>query len=147
MSSDGMPVEHCAARQLSVLVVEDDPDTGESLAELLGLSGYAVAVTRCGEDAVRCAGGADVIFLDLRLPGIDGCEVARRIRSMESPKRPFLVAVTGRAKDEDFRRSREAGIDLHLVKPVEPAVLLGLLARIVAGAGGPAAAPQSSGCG
>ena len=147
MSSDGTSVEHANPRRLSVLVVEDDPDTGDSLAELLKLSGHEVVVTRCGEDAVpAAAAGVDVIFLDLRLPGIDGCEVARQVCSMGSPKRPLLVAVTGRGADEDFRRSREAGIDLHLIKPVEPSLLLALLSRIAAGTPGPAA-PQSSGCG
>lgn len=121
-------------RPLSVLVVDDDPDTGDTLAELLQLSGYATTVARSGEEAKHQLDGADVIFLDLRLPGIDGCELARCVRARNGSKRPLLVAVTGYGRAEDVRRTAEAGVDLHLVKPVHPAELLGLLARYARGA-------------
>ena len=116
-------------RPLSVLVVDDDPDTGDTLAELLRHYGYATAVARSGEEAQGQLDGADVVFLDLRLPGIDGCELARWVHARNAPKRPLLVAVTGYGRAEDVRRTAEAGVDLHLVKPVHPAELLGLLDR------------------
>lgn len=117
-------------RPLSVLVVEDEEDSAESLAELIRMSGHLAGVARTGAEALRCAADApDVVLLDMRLPDMDGCEVARTIGAATAPKRPFLVAVTGRGTDDDFRRSEDAGIDLHLIKPVEPAALLALLAR------------------
>lgn len=128
---DSAPV---APRPLSILVVDDEPDTGDTLAELLQMSGYAVAVARSGEEATRRLDGADVIFLDLRLPDIDGCELARCVRARNAPKRPLLVAVTGYGRAEDVRRTADAGVDYHLIKPVAPAELLGLLDRYARGA-------------
>jgi CheY-like chemotaxis protein len=73
-----------------------------------------------------------VVLLDIGLPGMVGYQVARRVREEivpTIPKAPLLIAVTGRDGEADRRRSEEAGIDLHLVKPVDPAALLGLLER------------------
>jgi CheY-like chemotaxis protein len=118
---------------LVVLVVDDSADTAESLAELLGLQGHRVSVAFDGASALRCAADQppDVVLLDLRMPGLDGCQVAKAIREqcVGRGKRPFLVAVTGCGTDEDRTRSREAGFDLHLVKPVDPAMLTGLMER------------------
>src|SRR5215204_1706466 len=112
--------------RLSVLVVEDDPVTLDAMNQLLTLSGYAVAVAATGEEALRLveASPPDVVFVDLQLPGIDGFEVASRLRSAPAPKRPLVVAVTGHDGPEYRQRSAEAGIDLHLVKPVTPVNLL-----------------------
>ena len=71
----------------------------------------------------------DVVFLDLALPGMDGWEVARRLQEPTWDKKPFLIALTGFGGEEDHRRSLEAGIDLHLVKPVDPDFLEQLLER------------------
>jgi len=71
----------------------------------------------------------DVVLLDLALPGMDGWEVAKRLRGRTWEKKPFLIALTGYGGEEDRRRSLEAGIDLHLVKPVEPDFLRRVLER------------------
>jgi two-component system CheB/CheR fusion protein len=122
-----------AANALNVLVVEDDPDAAESLRHLLVLYGHRAAVARDGPAAVALAAQfrPDVVFLDLGLPGgMDGLEVARRIGVRpDDGKAPLLVAVTGRDREDDRRRSELAGIHLHMVKPADPEVLRDLLAR------------------
>jgi CheY-like chemotaxis protein len=118
---------------LAVLVVDDDPDTATSLAELLSLHGHAVRAALDGEEALRMVGEfpPDVVLLDIRMPNLDGCGVARRIRERceLARKRPLLIAITGGGSQSDRERTAAAGFDLHLVKPVEPAVLVGLLER------------------
>ena len=69
-----------------------------------------------------------MVFLDIGMPGMDGYEVARRLRQQPGPEQPVLVAVTGWGQQEDRRRTAEAGFDHHLVKPVEPKALDDLLA-------------------
>jgi CheY-like chemotaxis protein len=121
--------------ELRVLVVEDDADTASSLAILLTLDGYEARVTGDGRTALRLARAwpPDVVLLDLVLPGgLDGYELARRLTDLPAPKRPLLIAVTGLGQDADRRRSAEAGIDLHLLKPVDPAWLQRLLRRFQA---------------
>src|SRR6185312_16444520 len=100
----------------------------QSTAELLTLCGHVVRVTGCGEDALRDAAARppDVVLLDIGLPGMNGWEVARRLRDQATGKQPLVVAVTACATEEDQWRSAGAGFDLHLVKPVEPAMLVGL---------------------
>ncbi|HEY1190046.1 MAG TPA: response regulator [Gemmata sp.] len=114
---------------LSVLVVEDQEDCAQSTAEMLTLCGHAVRVARCGPDALReaLADPPDVVLLDIGLPGISGWEVAAGLRERIRGRQPLVVAVTGLGTDADRLRSADAGIDLHLVKPVEPAELLRLL--------------------
>jgi two-component system, OmpR family, response regulator len=114
---------------LAVLVVDDSADTAESLAELLTLRGHAVEVALDGTAALErvAARPPDVVLLDIRMPGLDGCAVARLIRLQCAGKRPFLVAITGCGSDADRIRCGEAGFDLHLVKPVDPPLLLGVL--------------------
>ncbi len=120
-----------AARRLKVLVVEDDPDGAETLALILELYGFDVRVMPDGLTALDAAQAdqPDVILLDLGLPGLDGHEVARRLTARAAWKRPFLIAVTGYGSDTDRRRSAQAGVDLHLVKPVDPEQLVGLLRK------------------
>lgn len=122
-----------APQQLFVLVVEDHPDTADSLAELLRLYGHRVAVARTAQEALASAGAdpPDVALLDLRLPDMDGWQVAHRLRDQANgrEKRPFLIAVTGCGTNEDRWRSLDAGVDLHLIKPVDPALLKGVLTR------------------
>jgi CheY-like chemotaxis protein len=71
----------------------------------------------------------EVVLLDIGLPGMDGWEVARRLKAEAVGKPPFLIAVTGYGREENRQKSAEAGIDLHLVKPANPVVLTGLLKR------------------
>ncbi len=128
-----MPTPDQPRHVLAVLVVDDSLDTAESEADLLAFQGHAVRVALDGEEALRCvdAQAPDVVLLDIRLPGLDGYAVAQRIRERCAAigKRPFIVAVTGCGNEVDRLRSAEAGFDLHLVKPVDPALLIGVLER------------------
>ncbi|HEX4608799.1 MAG TPA: response regulator [Urbifossiella sp.] len=112
----------------SVLVVDDHPDAADSLAHLLRLYGFTVRVAY-GPEAALAAAPADAVILELRLPRIDGWEVVRRIRSRPAARHPFFVAVTSCGRDEDRRQSADAGIHLHLLKPVKCVELIELLER------------------
>lgn len=118
-----------------ILVVDDNKDAAESMATLLELWGHEVKRTYDGTRAL--AMGIDyrpeVIFLDIGLPGMDGYEVAGRLREMPETARAVLVAVTGYGQEEDRRRSRRAGFDHHLVKPVAPETLRLLLTSLEPG--------------
>jgi two-component system CheB/CheR fusion protein len=113
------------------LVVEDNEDSATSQALLLGLEGHRVTLAADGPTALREVQRAcpDMVLLDIGLPGMDGYEVARRVHEMQLWKRPLLVAVTAWGEEADRRRSAEVGIDLHLVKPVDPQTLIALLRR------------------
>jgi CheY-like chemotaxis protein len=115
---------------LRVLVVDDDRDTADSFATLLEMWGYAPLVAYRSEDALQLSRDQppDAILLDIGLPGIDGFEVARRVRRQPGMAGAFLVALTGYGQPGDHRLSRDAGFDLHLVKPVEPEELREVLA-------------------
>ena len=119
------------ARALRVLVVEDHADTAASLAALLRLEGHIVDVAPDGATALQIAHQLppDVALLDIGLPGIDGHQVAKQLREQRNDKRPLLVATTGHGSNEDRLLSDAAGIDLHLVKPVNPEQLQALLKR------------------
>jgi CheY-like chemotaxis protein len=119
---------------LRVLVVEDDADLAAGLAGWLGRCGHDVRVASDGPAALRAteAGPPDVVLLDIGLPGMDGYEVARRVHeevAPTAPKAPLVIAVTGRAGEADRLRSQQAGIDLHLVKPVDTDQLGRILRR------------------
>jgi CheY-like chemotaxis protein len=116
---------------LRVLVVEDEPDGGESLRQLLLLYGHQAEVARDGPAALALAERflPDVVLLDIGLPGTNGLEVARRMRQNLGLTDALLVALTGYGQDEDRRRSHEAGFNAHLVKPVDLDSLEKLLAR------------------
>jgi signal transduction histidine kinase/DNA-binding response OmpR family regulator len=113
-----------------VLVVDDHRDSGQSLAALLRLGGMDVRVAHDGSAALETAQtfGPEVVLLDIGLPGMDGYEVARRLRAQPSTRDAVLVAVTGYGQDEDRERSRQAGFEYHLVKPVD----LGTLQTVIA---------------
>ena len=134
MVSDRHPDLRRNGPGLRVLVVEDDPDLALGLAGWLGLHGHKARVASDGPAALRAAEDdpPDVVLLDIGLPGMDGFEVARRVREEIAPalpKAPLLIAVTGRGNDEDLRNSRQAGIHLHLTKPVDVDELSRLLER------------------
>jgi CheY-like chemotaxis protein len=117
-------------RQISVLVVDDSPDTTETTAAVLSIAGFAVRVAGGGEEALAMAAAdpPDVVLTDIRMPQIDGCALARRLSERDGNP-PLLVAVTGCASAADRQRTSAAGFHLHLVKPVDPPVLIGLLDR------------------
>lgn len=113
----------------SLLIVDDCRDWTDSLA-ILGRSwGYEVEVANSGPEAIRLASGRRpaLTVLDLGMPGMDGYEVARRLRSMPGVEGALVVAVSGYSGEEHMRRSREAGCDFHLTKPVDLAHLQRLL--------------------
>ncbi len=113
---------------LSVLIVDDNPDAANSLAELLTLHGHAALIAYRGRDALRLAEAnpPDVVILDLLMPGMDGWEVARRLRTLNPP--PLVAALSGCTAATCRSLSCAAGIPYHFVKPVDPAVILTLLA-------------------
>jgi PAS domain S-box-containing protein len=121
-----------AARR--VLVVDDNVDAAESLALVLRLGGHAVRVAHNGPRALELAGAErpEIVFLDIGMPGMDGYEVARRLRASGAAG-TVLVALTGWGTPEDRRRSAAAGFDHHLVKPVEIDEVQRLLAAPVKG--------------
>lgn len=120
-----------SARALRILVVDDNEDAAESLAELLQLSGNETHIANDGDQALDSAERLqpDVVFLDIGLPRMDGYAVARAIRGQPWGQQMKLVALTGWGQPEDRSRSAEAGFDHHLVKPVDVAVVERLLAR------------------
>lgn len=117
---------------LTVVVVDDSRDTAESTAELISLYGYAAKVATSGKQALRLVASRlpDVVLLDISMPEMDGFELARQVIVKAGIKRPFLIAMTGREAEEDRRKAKDAGVDLYLVKPVEPAALIGMLDRL-----------------
>jgi CheY-like chemotaxis protein len=120
-----------AVRSLRVLVVENDPDTSVTLGMLLDLLGHQVYAVPDGPTALQAAlqFRPEVILLDIGLPrGMDGYEVARRLRSQEAFREVLLVAVTGYAREQDRREAFAAGFDVHLPKPFGVEELKRLLA-------------------
>jgi CheY-like chemotaxis protein len=117
------------ARHLRILVVEDNRDAADSLGMLLELYGYEVRAAYSGPDGVKAAEQwqPDVVLCDIGLPGLDGYGVASRLRQNPTTANARLIAVTGYGTEDDQRRSREVGFDAHLVKPVEPDALQGVL--------------------
>ena len=119
-AKDTAPSDHAQSRR-RILVVDDNLDSAESMAMMLKLSGHDVATAHDGLEAVKLAGEfqPDVALLDLGMPKLDGYEAARSIRQQPWGQRMMLVALTGWGQAEDKQRSREAGFDVHLVKPVD----------------------------
>ncbi len=105
---------------LKVLIVDDNHDAGDMLAELLSMSGCEVRVARTGQEALQAAEQMvpGLALLDVGLPDLSGYEVARRMREIPSCRAARLVALTGFGRSEDKERAREAGFDAHRVKPV-----------------------------
>ena len=112
-----------------ILVADDNEDSAESLARYLRMSGNQVETAHDGASAVRIAEelGAEVVLLDIGMPVLDGYGAARQIRQQPWGREILLIALTGWGQSEDRRRSREAGFDGHLVKPVHPDQLEKLL--------------------
>ena len=108
-----------------ILIVDDNEDGAESLAMLLQLDGHETHTAHDGVEAVDAAERLrpDVVLLDIGLPRLNGYEVCRRIREQPWGKDMVLVALTGWGQEEDRQRSREAGFDAHMVKPVDHDVL------------------------
>jgi CheY-like chemotaxis protein len=112
-----------------VLVVDDNVDSARGLEHLLVILGYDVRTVFDGRAALEAAQSHQpaVVLLDIGLPGMDGYEVAGRIRGDQRLRDALLIAVTGYGQDEDRRRSYEAGFDHHLIKPIDFDALVALL--------------------
>jgi CheY-like chemotaxis protein len=112
-----------------ILVVDDNLDSAQSLAMVLRVTGNEVRVAHDGQTALQVGKEfrPELVLLDIGLPGMDGYEVARRMREMPETKDSLLVAQTGWGQEEDRRRSKDAGFHHHLVKPLEPGAVQALL--------------------
>ena len=112
-----------AAREnsLSIMVVDDNVDAAETLGLLLEAAGHRVSVEHDPQRALERAGteAPQVCLLDIGLPGMDGYELARRLRAQPATRHALLVAITGYGQDNDRRLAKEAGFDRHLVKPID----------------------------
>ncbi|QJR13967.1 ATP-binding response regulator [Usitatibacter palustris] len=112
-----------------ILVVEDHADTAQTLATLVALDGHEVRAVHDGPAALEMAPGylPEVILIDIGLPGMDGFEVARRMRALAQTRASLLVAVTGYGQERDRRMALAAGFDEHLVKPVNVQALCAVI--------------------
>ena len=117
-------------KSFRILVVDDNHDSALSQAMMLSIMGHETRTAHDGESAVACAESflPEVVLLDIGLPKLNGYEVAQRIREQPWGASMFLIAVTGWGQEEDRQRSTEVGLNVHMVKPVEPARLRELLA-------------------
>jgi CheY-like chemotaxis protein len=124
-------------RPLRLLVVEDEEDAAELLADLLRMQGHAVKFALCGRDALETlrAEGADLVLCDLGLPDMNGLELARAIREDSGLRAVRLVAMSGNGQPGDLERSAKAGFDMHLVKPLEHGALNALIGRLTSSVG------------
>ena len=117
---------------IRALIVDDNVDAAVTLSLLLQLGGHTTSLAHNGPEALKLATEfkPDIVLLDLGLPGMDGYEVARALRSMPEVRRPVLVAVTGWGGPEDRLRSKQAGFDEHLTKPVDISMIELLLTAL-----------------
>jgi PAS domain S-box-containing protein len=124
-----LPANGKSGSELRILVVDDNIDSAESLGLWLRLMGHNVRMVNEGLAAVEAAREyhPDVVVLDIGLPDVDGCQVAQWLRQDPEMKGVLLIALTGYGRDEDRQRCYDAGFDEHLIKPVEPSLLEGLL--------------------
>jgi PAS domain S-box-containing protein len=126
------PTRPASPSGLRLLVVDDNHDAADSLAMMLRLQGHEVRVAHSGPAALEAVEdyAPDVVFLDIGMPGMDGHEVARRMRRQPGLEKVVLAALTGWGQQEDRRRTTEAGFDHHLVKPPEPKAVESVLAQL-----------------
>ena len=122
-------------RSLRILVVEDDPESLQMMGALLGLWGYEPRLVPAGPAALEAAEEEmpDIVLLDLGLPGMDGFEVARRLRRRPGGHDLFIAAVTAYRGEEHKRQARESGFDRYLMKPVDIDTLRLLLSQTATG--------------
>jgi CheY-like chemotaxis protein len=120
-----------SCRGLRVLLAEADAGNAEFMTLLLEADGHQVQVVADGPSTVWLgqADPPDVLLLEIRLPGMDGWEVAERLQQRPAEKKPSCIAITGCGTEADRLRSAAAGIDLHLVKPADTRYLRRILRR------------------
>jgi signal transduction histidine kinase/ActR/RegA family two-component response regulator len=129
--TETVPTPAAPTRSRRVLLAEDQPDAREMLCMALRLAGHEVVGVADGPGAVAEASRyrPEVAIIDIGLPGYDGYEVARNVRRSTGGDAMYLIALTGYGQPEDKQRAEEAGFDLHIVKPVDPAHLTTLIAK------------------
>jgi two-component system CheB/CheR fusion protein len=115
-----------------ILIVEDNSDIAESLGTFLAMDGHTVRIAQDGAVALETlhSFAPEVVLLDIGLPGMDGYQVARRMRAETNQKDLIIVAMSGYGEEQHRRQSLEAGCDDHLVKPVQPDTLRSFLNRL-----------------
>lgn len=125
----------CPNGSWRVLVVDDNVDGADTLAMLLDMMGCDTRTVYDGETAIREAATfhPQLVLLDLGMPGLDGHAVCRRMKAEHGGSDLTVAAVTGWAQDDDRRRTRDSGFDVHLVKPVDPQVLMKLIRELPSG--------------
>ena len=130
LSAPKEPKKVAIARR-RVLIVDDDRDSGESLRLLFSVAGHDTRLVGEGAQTVSAAAAfkPDVILLDIALPDMDGYRVARDLRADFRTRDALIVAVTGYGRDADRAKSRDAGIDVHMTKPIDPDTLLEHVAK------------------
>lgn len=121
-----------AGRHLQILVVDDNRDAADSLAMILRMNAHEVRVAVDGITALEAAAAwpPDVVLMDIGMPGMSGHDVARELRTLPHTRDSVIIALTGFGAEDDIARSVESGFARHLVKPVDPDMLLGLLSEI-----------------
>jgi CheY-like chemotaxis protein len=127
-SASPTEADHSSTRR--ILVADDNAAAADTLAELLSLFGNEVQVVHDGQAALKTfsAWRPDVILLDIGMPGMDGYEVARRVREQTASGKVMLIALTGWGQEKDRKLAREAGFDHHRLKPVDLQALQALMA-------------------
>jgi CheY-like chemotaxis protein len=117
-------------RACRILIVDDNKDAADSMALSVQLAGHTVCTAYDGEEGLQLAFGfaPDLVLLDLGMPGLNGFEIAQRIRRETWGQDLTLIALTGWGQEQDRRRTRDAGFNAHLTKPVSPSELLKVLA-------------------
>ncbi len=125
------PTLHVSRLSSRVLVVDDNVDTATALSKLLKLLGHDVMMAHDGKAAIEAARAhrPEIVLLDIGLPGMNGYEIASKLREEECCKGATIVAVSGYGREDDLQRSKRAGFDHHLVKPVDYDSLMNLFAR------------------
>jgi PAS domain S-box-containing protein len=139
LATEGLPAEedeprerHSASLPLRVLVVDDNHDAADSLGVLLTFLGVEVQVVHDGPSALQALTTfrPALVLLDIGMPGMDGYEVARKIREQPAFRDLMLIALTGWGQEEDRRRSHRAGFDYHLIKPTDLEALQALISSV-----------------
>src|SRR3954465_2751777 len=127
-----------AALRLRIVVADDDPDTVHTLRVLLEDEGHEVKTASDGPAAFYAVRdfGADVLLLDIGMPGMNGFEVAQKLRQRYGSAKPTLIAITGRDSAADKSFARSTGFDHHIAKPYEPRQLIALIELLARNAPG-----------
>jgi CheY-like chemotaxis protein len=130
-STSAQSAAQAAGPSRRVLIVDDNRDSASSLRTMLRMDGHQVEVVADGASAVEAARKlrAQVVLLDIGLPDMDGYEVARALRAHPQTREALIIATTGYGRSQDREKSRRAGIDAHLTKPIDMEQLAELLTR------------------